>query len=82
METDYIKMHMVIERYVQGKLSDDEVVAFEERLVWDKALQEEVDLAEAMRDWLRESAKDSKFSITEKSSDSGWIHYVVNSGGS
>ncbi len=77
METDYIKAHMVIERYVQGKLSDDEVVAFEERLLWDTALQEEVDLAEAMRNWFRESAKESKFTISEGSGGPRWIPNIL-----
>ena len=72
MEIDYIKTHMVIERYVQGKLSAEEENDFEERLVWDQALQEEVELAETLRGWLQASAKETKYSISDEKSSSGW----------
>ena len=72
MEIDYIKTHMVIERYVQGKLSAEEEADFEERLVWDQALQEEVELAETLRSWLQASAKETKYSISEEPGSSGW----------
>jgi anti-sigma factor RsiW len=81
MEFDYIKAHMVIERYVQGKLSDDEVVAFEERLLWDKELQEEVDLAETMQAWLKDSAEDSKFTAPELSQRPGWLPGLLTNPG-
>ncbi len=72
MEIDYIKTHMVIERYVQGKLSADEETEFEERLVWDQALQEEVDLAETLRSWMQASAKKADHPISERGGSSGW----------
>jgi hypothetical protein len=81
MEIDYIKAHMMIERYVQGNLSDDEVVAFEERLLWDQSLQEDVDLAEAMQNWLKASAEESKFTISETRRAPRWIpDFLLNPG--
>jgi len=72
MEIDYIKTHMIIERYVQGKLGADEEADFEERLVWDKALQEEVELAETLRSWLQASVKESDYQTTASSNVAGW----------
>ena len=73
MEIDYIKSHMVIERYVQGKLTDDEDAEFEERLVWDQELQDEVELAETLRSWLHASAKESKYSVSGQGRTSRWF---------
>lgn len=81
MEIDYIKAHMIIERYVQGKLTDDEQAAFEERLVWDRSLQEEVELAEAMRSWMRESAQESRYTISGKARASGWAPRILSQTG-
>ncbi len=46
-------MHLAVDRYLRGALSDEEAAEFEERLVWDQALIDEVDLAEKLRDGLR-----------------------------
>ena len=77
MEIDYIKAHMVIERYVQGKLGDDEEAAFEERLAWDMEMQEEVELAETMRSWLQASAKERKYSIPDQKRSRGWAQRLL-----
>ena len=77
MDTNYIKMHLVIDRYVQGKLTDDELPEFEERLVWDQDLQEQVELAETMRDWLRASVEENRCSIPPKRHPLGWFADVI-----
>jgi len=50
-------MHMIVDRYLQGTLQGDEKAEFEERLLWDEALMDEVDLADRLREGLRASAK-------------------------
>jgi len=42
-------MHLAVDRYLRGSLSDEETAEFEERLVWDQALLDEIDLAEQLR---------------------------------
>jgi len=54
MDRNYIEQHLLVDRYVQGRLEGSEHDAFEERLVWDQALVEEVELAEYLRDGLKE----------------------------
>ena len=81
MEIDYIKSHMVIERYVQEKLTDAEEAEFEERLVWDQELQEEVELAETLRSWLQASAKETKYSMSEQGGMPRWMpDFLLNPG--
>ena len=53
MNRNYIDKHLAVDRYVAGTLSDEEIAEFEERLVWDQALMDEVDLAEQLRSGLR-----------------------------
>lgn len=77
MDINYIKMHLVIERFVQGKLTDDEEAVFEERLVWDKDMQEQVELAETTRDWLLTSADQNKYAFSETGRLSGFIRSVA-----
>lgn len=55
--------HLVIDRYLQGTLPNGEVSDFEERLVWDQALMDELDLAEKLRDGLRASAVQPRYSV-------------------
>lgn len=57
MDSNYIKMHLVVDRYLQGLLREDERSEFEERLIWDEQLMDELDLAERLREGLRESAR-------------------------
>jgi len=56
MDSNYIEQHLLIDRYLQGTLEKGEKDALEERLVWDEALVDELDLAEHLRDGLRAAA--------------------------
>ena len=49
MDRNYIEQHLLVDRYIQGRLEGSEQDAFEERLVWDKELLDEVQLAEHLR---------------------------------
>lgn len=53
MNRSYIDTHLVVDRYLQGELSEEETAEFEERLVWDSALVDEVDLATKLLEGLR-----------------------------
>ena len=53
MDRSYIEKYFVVDRFVQGKLSESEAAEFEERMVWDQALVDEVQLVERLRDGLR-----------------------------
>ena len=55
MDRAYIDLHLVVDRYLQGRLSASEAAEFEERLAWDQPLVEELELAEQLRDGLRSS---------------------------
>jgi hypothetical protein len=54
MDRNYIEQHLLVDRYIQGKLEGSEQDAFEERLVWDQSLIDDVQLAEHLRDGLKE----------------------------
>jgi hypothetical protein len=56
MDRNYIEQHLLVDRYVQGRLEGGELDEFEERLVWDESLVDEVRLAEHLRDSLREAS--------------------------
>ena len=56
MDRNYIEQHLLVDRYIQGKLEQSEQEAFEERLVWDPALVEEVELAEHLRSGLQDAS--------------------------
>jgi hypothetical protein len=60
MDRNYIDMHLLTDRYLQGTLAESEQAEFEERLVWDQALIDEVDLAEGLRNGLQESFADNR----------------------
>ncbi len=61
MDKKYIDMHLLTDRYLQGALTEGETVEFEERLVWDQELIDELDLAERLREGLQESVADDKY---------------------
>jgi hypothetical protein len=61
MNRNYIDRHLVIDRYLQGKLAEGEEAEFEERLVWDRELVDELDLAANLQAGLRVSAAESKY---------------------
>jgi hypothetical protein len=56
MDRNYIEQHFLVDRYIQGKLEESDRDAFEERLVWDTALVEEVELAERLRVGLQDAS--------------------------
>ena len=56
MDRNYIEQHLLVDRYLKNSLDQTELDTFEERLVWDSELVAEVELAERLRDGLREAA--------------------------
>jgi hypothetical protein len=56
MDKNYIEQHLLVDRYVQGRLEGSELDDFEERLVWDESLIDEVRLAEHLREGLRQAS--------------------------
>jgi hypothetical protein len=56
MDRNYIEQHLLVDRYIQGRLEGSEHDAFEERLVWDKALVDEIELAERLRAGLKDAS--------------------------
>lgn len=71
MDKAYIDRHLVTDRYLQGTLSQQATAEFEERLTWDTELLEELELAEQLREGLRESAASGGF--TARPSSPGMI---------
>jgi len=63
MNRHYADLHLAVDRYLQGTLDEREQAAFEERLVWDQTLIDEVDLAERLREGLRVSLADDLYTI-------------------
>ena len=63
MDEKYIKLHFVVDRYLRGTLSGGEVAEFEERLTWDRELIDELDLAERLRDGLREATGEGSYTV-------------------
>ncbi|MBT8096260.1 MAG: hypothetical protein KJO19_04440 [Woeseia sp.] len=58
MDSNYLKLHLTVDRYLRGTLKDDEKAAFEERLLWDEELVDEVDLANHLREGLQAVARE------------------------
>jgi hypothetical protein len=48
-----MELHLLTDRYLQGTLSEAETAEFEERLLWDSELVDELDIAQQLRDGLR-----------------------------
>lgn len=65
MEKRYIDTHLLVDRYLQDSLEESELAAFEERLVWDEELVDEVQLASMLRDGLRKTANNGEYSLEE-----------------
>lgn len=59
MDKTYMNMHLTVDRYLRDMLTDDEKALFEERLLWDQDLIDEVDLAERLREGLVASVNDA-----------------------
>lgn len=74
MDRNYIDLHLVVDRYLQDILSEGEKAEFEERLVWDQALIDELDLAERLRDGLREATGEYSYTLRTDSIGIGdWL---------
>ncbi len=65
MDRNYIDLHLVADRYLQGTLAEGEKAEFEERLVWDQDLIDELDLAERLRNGLRASFADNRYTASD-----------------
>lgn len=50
---------LVVDRYLAGKLSDEELAEFEERVTWDRELLDELELSEKLRDGMRDVGAES-----------------------
>ena len=73
MDKKYI-LDLVVDRYLQGTLSEGEVAEFEERLTWDQELIDELDLAERFRDGLREATGEDSCTVTaDRAGIGGWL---------
>lgn len=57
MELDYILNNRLIDRYLAGKLSTTERDQFEEQLLWSRDLLAEVEIAEKLREGIRDLAE-------------------------
>ena len=70
MEKRYIDTHLLVDRYLQDSLDESEKADFEERLVWDEELVDEVELAEKLRNGLRQSVETGEYRADESSGSS------------
>ncbi len=74
MDEKYIELHLVVDRYLQGNLLTGEVAEFEERLTWDRELIDELDLAERLRDGLRQATgEDSSTVAADRAGIGDWL---------
>ena len=62
MDRNYIDRHLLVDRYLAGDVPDAELADFEERLVWDEELIDELDLAERLREGMRAAAAEKRYS--------------------
>ena len=65
--------HLAVDRYLRGTLADDELAEFEERLLWDEELRDEVDLAERLREGLEASVQRA----AEKAPRTGLVDWLT-----
>lgn len=56
MDKRYIDTHLLVDRYLAGTIPENELADFEERLVWDEELIDELDLAERLREGMLAAA--------------------------
>jgi hypothetical protein len=54
MDREYISQHNVIERYLSGSLTEEELAAFEERCLWCQETLDELEVAERLREGLQD----------------------------
>jgi len=81
MDRDYIDRHLLVDRYLAGFVSDDELAEFEERLVWDEELIDELDLAERLREGMRAAAAERRYSTTPETGFVPRLRLVFSSPG-
>ena len=67
MDRNYIDEHNIIERYLLGKLSDEEASAFEDVFAFDKELCNEIDAVEKLIHGLHAAEKGESRSATSRS---------------
>lgn len=65
MDREYIKDHQVVERYLQGRLTAEERVAFEELFLSSNELLDELEAAERLQQGLRDLAIIDQAGVTE-----------------
>jgi hypothetical protein len=65
MDRKYIDMHVLTDRYLRGTLPEEEKAEFEERIVWDRDLVDELDIAERLREGLRQSVAEDKYTVSD-----------------
>jgi len=70
MTEQNLKNSVLVDDYVNGSLQGEDLECFEERLLWDDALVEEVRLAEALRSGLRQHGANA--GSPQHSQRSGW----------
>mgnify|MGYP001825100468 FL=1 len=63
MDRNYIDRHLLVDRYLAGAVPDDELADFEERLVWDEELIDELDLAERLREGMLAAAEEKRYVV-------------------
>lgn len=77
MDRKYIDRHLVVDRYLQDALDDGELAEFEERLAWDEALLEEVELAARLREGLRAEYADSEYTAPRDTGGSRLLRWFA-----
>ena len=55
MDSDYINENQVADRYLMGQLTPEESAEFEERLLWDKEVQDELILCQKLRQGIKDA---------------------------
>jgi hypothetical protein len=79
MDRKYIEQHLVVDRYLQGTLPGGELAEFEERLTWDQELIDELDLAERLRDGLREAAEEDSYTVAaDRAGIADWLYNLFS----
>ncbi len=55
MDSKHIERNQVVDRYLMGQLNSEGVAAFEERLLWDSEVQEELVLCQKLRQGVKDA---------------------------
>ena len=78
MDREYIDMYLLTDRYLLGALSEHEKAGFEERLIWDHELVDEVELAERLQRGLQECSGNRRRADHEGFGISGWLSGLLS----